>query len=249
MKDRRQLFIVGIFGCIIYVIGDFLYAFHGKNDSQESFGIMIKVAYLNISNWRMSLSIICGFVGTLFFYMGFHQMYKVLKISLNESIYVKLFRVSYITGTVAWTFFHSMFMNVGLIFKFVYENYGDMKIAADIANKVLYYNMIPMIISFILCDLGFTVIMIVLIWKKIIPIFSIWGRILACLCNPLMLPGIIGNILACFPWPINQLDYGTESFGHALVLLLGLFLYDSIVKKEEKEKEKKNILKKKDSEK
>ena len=64
-----------------------------------------------------------------------------------------------------------------------------------------------------------------------------------------MLPGIIGNILACFPWPINQLDYGTESFGHALVLLLGLFLYDSIVKKEEKEKEKKNILKKKDSEK
>ena len=66
---------------------------------------MIKVAYLNISNWRISLSIICGFVGTLLFYMGFHQMYKVLKISLNESIYVKLFRVSYITGTVAWTFF------------------------------------------------------------------------------------------------------------------------------------------------
>ena len=45
-------------------------------------------------------------------------------------------------------FFHSMFMNIGLIFKFVYENYGDMKIAADIANKVLYYNMISTIVIF-----------------------------------------------------------------------------------------------------
>jgi hypothetical protein len=39
-----------------------------------------------------------------------------------------------------------------------------------------------------------------------------------------MLPGVIGNLLALLPWPINQLDHGTESFGHALVLLLGLIL-------------------------
>ena len=32
------------------------------------------------------------------------------------------------------------------------------------------------------------------------------------------------NVIAMLPWPINQLDHGTESFGHALVLLLGLIL-------------------------
>ena len=249
MKNNRNLFIVGIIGCIIYVIADFLYAFTGKNDTSEEMGFMIKIAYLNISNWRMSASITCGFIGTLFFYMGFHQMYKVLKLRLNEPnniIYVKLFRVAYIAGSVAWVHFHSMFMNVALIFKLIYENYGDMKVAANIANKIARYNMIPMIVSFILCDLGFTVIMIILIWKKIIPISSFWKRILATLCNPLMCPGVIGNILAYFPWPINQLDYGTESFGHALVLFLGLILFDSmeIKDKDENYKNKKNNMKK-----
>lgn len=217
-----------------YVIADFFYAFTDKNDSTESFGIMIKVAYLKISNWRMSVSITLGFFGTLLFYVGFHQMYKVLKIHLkepNNQIYLKIFRIAYITGSVAWTYFHSIFMNVGLIFKFVYEAYGDMKVASDIAKKIVYINIIPMVVSFIVCDLGFTIVMIVLIWKRIIPLSNLWKRIMATLCNPLLCPGIIGNILAYFPWPINQLDKGCESFGHALVLFLGLILYDSIKKR------------------
>jgi hypothetical protein len=49
----------------------------------------------------------------------------------------------------------------------------------------------------------------------------------------LICPGIIGNILAYFPWPIKQLDYGSESFGHTLVLLLGLILFDSMEEKGE----------------
>ena len=50
-----------------YVIAYFFYAFTDKNDSTESFGIMIKVAFLKISNWRMSVSITLGFFGTLKF--------------------------------------------------------------------------------------------------------------------------------------------------------------------------------------
>ena len=46
----------------------------------------------------------------------------------------------------------------------------------------------------------------------------------ATLCNPMVMPGVIGNLLTLFPWPVNQLDHGTESFGHALVLILGLVL-------------------------
>ena len=36
--------------------------------------------------------------------------------------------------------------------------------------------------------------------------------------------------MALLPWPVNQLDHGTESFGHALVLLLGLILLKEMEK-------------------
>ncbi|MBR0136741.1 MAG: hypothetical protein IJM18_11095 [Clostridia bacterium] len=39
-----------------------------------------------------------------------------------------------------------------------------------------------------------------------------------------MMAGVVGNLFGLLPWPINQLDHGSESFGHALVLLLGLIL-------------------------
>ena len=33
-----------------------------------------------------------------------------------------------------------------------------------------------------------------------------------------------GNLFTLMPWPVNQLDHGTESFGNAMVLFLGLIL-------------------------
>ncbi len=225
-KSKRFL-IIGIIGCLLYVIGDFLFAATGKGQTTESIGFLVRVAYLEMGTWRMVASILCGFVGTLLYYMGFHRMYGLLKIHVTEERdlkWVKLFRVAYVTGTVAWAYVHAMFMTVALIFKYVYQSYGDMQTAADIANCVFYANAAPMLIAFILCDLGLTIVMAVMVWKKIIPLKSTAARILATLCNPLMMPGIVGNLLALLPWPVNQLDHGTESFGHALVLLLGLIL-------------------------
>jgi hypothetical protein len=99
-----------------------------------------------------------------------------------------------------------------------------MQAAADIANRVFYANAPGMAAAYVLCDIGLTVIMIALVWKRIIPLKTTVARILATLCNPIMLPGVVGNLLALLPWPLNQLDHGTESFGHALVLMLGLIL-------------------------
>ena len=157
-------------------------------------------------------------------------MYRLLKThverqgNVKNRKWVKLFRVAYITGTVSWAYVHAMFMTVALIFKYVYQSYGDMQAAADIANRVFYANAAPMLIAYVLCDFGLTVIMIVLIWKKVIPLRNIGARIAATLCNPFMMPGVIGNLFTLFPWPINQLDHGTESFGHALILVVGLVL-------------------------
>lgn len=229
-KNSKKLLIAGIIGCLLYVCGDFLFAATGKGQTTETIGLFVKVAYLEMGTWRMAVSIICGFAGTFLYYMGFHRMYGLLKIhfdhvsqSKNKKL-LKWFRIAYITGTVAWTWVHAMFMTQALIFKFIYETYGEIEQAADIANRVFYANGPGMAAAYFLCDLGLTVIMIVLIWKKIIPLKNTWARILASLCNPMMLPGIVGNLLALLPWPLNQLDHGTESFGHALVLMLGLIL-------------------------
>ena len=227
VEKTRKLLIVGIVGCLLYVIGDFLYAATGKEQTTETIGLFTKIAYLHMATWRMWASILCGFAGTILYYMGFHQMYGLLKTHVTEPrnmVWAKLFHVAYITGTVAWPWVHAMFMTNALIFKFVYEACWDTQTAADIANRVLYANAPGMLIAYILCDVGLTVAMITMVWKKIIPLKSTGARILATFCNPIMLPGVIGNLLALLPWPINQLDHGTESFGHALVLMLGLIL-------------------------
>ena len=227
LNQSRKLLFAGIIGCILYVIGDFLYAATGPEQTMETIGLFIKVAYLDMATWRMWASIICGFVGTLLYYMGFNRMYELLKVHVTETrnkIWVKMFRVAYIMGTVAWAWVHAMFMTNALIFKFVYQAYGDMQTAADVANRVLYANMPGMLIAYVVCDIGLAVTMITMVWKGIIPLKGTVARILATFCNPIMFAGIVGNLLALLPWPINQLDHGTESFGHALVLVLGLVL-------------------------
>lgn len=235
-EKSKRLLIIGIIGCLLYVIGDFLFAATGKGQTTESIGFMVRIAYLEMGTWRMVASILCGFVGTLMYYMGFHRMYSLLKIRVGNLgndknlKWVRMFRVAYVTGTVAWAYVHAMFMTVALIFKYIYRSYGDMQAAADIANRVFYANAAPMLIAYILCDLGLTVVMIVLVWNRVIPLKSTGVRIAATLCNPMMMPGVIGNLLTLLPWPVNQLDHGTESFGHALVLILGLVLLKEMSK-------------------
>ena len=132
LSKERLALIAGMIGCLLYVIGDFLFAAIGKNQSAESIGLMVKVAYLDM---------ICGVVGTALYYVGFHQMWKLLKRHLTQpkqQKWVKMFQIAYLTGTVCWGYVHAMFMNVALIFKFTFEKYGDMQAAAEIANKVFY---------------------------------------------------------------------------------------------------------------
>ena len=233
ITKRRNLLIIGIIGCLLYVVGDYLYAATGSGQSTDSIGFMVKVAYLDMATWRMVASIICGFVGTILYYMGFHQMYGLLKVRIRQpkdEKWLKLFRVAYITGTVGWAYVHAMFMNVALIFKFTYQRYGDMDAAAEIANKVFYCNIVPMLASYVLCDVLLTVVMIVMIWKRIIPLKNTAMRVLAILFNPMFWPGVVGNLMTLLPWPLNQIDHGTESMGHALVLVLGLVLLKELAR-------------------
>ncbi|MBQ9324291.1 MAG: hypothetical protein IJ246_00820 [Clostridia bacterium] len=225
-KTRKQL-MIGIIGYLLYVCGDFLFSATGKGQTTEMLGMFTRVAYLDMSTWRMVVSILCGFVGTLMYYMGFHRFYWLLRrhrTAEKHPAWMRIFHTAYITGTVAWTWVHAMFMTDALVFRFVYQAYGDMQQAADIANRVFYANAPGMAAAYILCDIGLSAAMIAMVWKGVIPLKSQVGRILATMCNPIMCPGLVGNLLSLFPWPLNQLDHGTESFGHALVLMLGIIL-------------------------
>ena len=231
-KGRKAL-VAGMIGCLLYVIGDFLFAAIGKNQSADSIGLMVKVAYLDMATWRMVVSIICGVVGTALYYIGFHQMWKLLKLHLTQpkqQKWVRMFQLAYLTGTVCWGYVHAMFMNVALIFKFTFEKYGDMQAAAEIANKVFYCNAAPLIAAYILCDVLLSVVIIVMIWKKMIPLKTTVQRVLASFCNPIAFAGIVGNLFTLLPWPLNQIDHGTESAGHLLVLALGLVLLRGMAK-------------------
>ena len=225
VSKEKKAIVAGMVGCLLYVIGDFLFAAIGKNQSADSIGLMVKVAYLDMATWRMVLSIICGVLGTALYYIGFHQMRKLLKRHLSQPKqrkWVKMFQAAYLTGTVCWGYVHAMFMNVALIFKFTFVQYGDMRAAAEIANKVFYCNAAPLLASYILCDVLLSIVML--------PLKSTGQRILASLCNPIAFAGIVGNLFTLLPWPLNQIDHGTESTGHLLVLALGLVLLREMTK-------------------
>ena len=66
--------------------------------------------------------------------------------------------------------------------------------------------------------------MLVMIWKRMLPLKNTAQRILASFCNPIVFMGIVGNLFTLLPWPLDQIDHGTESAGHLLVLALGLVL-------------------------
>ena len=217
LSKERLALIAGMIGCLLYVIGDFLFAAIGKNQSAESIGLMVKVAYLDMATCRMVASIICGVVGTALYYVGFHQMWKLLKRHLTQpkqQKWVKMFQIAYLTGTVCWGF----------------EKYGDMQAAAEIANKVFYCNAAPMLAAYLLCDVLLSVVMLVLIWKGLLPLKTTAQRILASLCNPIAFAGIVGNLFTLLPWPLDQIDHGTESAGHLLVMVLGLVLLREMAK-------------------
>ena len=54
VSKEKKAIVAGMVGCLLYVIGDFLFAATGKSQSTESIGLMVKVAYLDMATWPVS---------------------------------------------------------------------------------------------------------------------------------------------------------------------------------------------------
>ena len=50
-EKTRNLMLLGITGCLLYVIGDFLFAAIGPGQSTETIGLFTRVAYLDMAGF------------------------------------------------------------------------------------------------------------------------------------------------------------------------------------------------------
>ena len=91
-------------------------------------------------------------------------------------------------------------------------------------SKILPFGMSEAVFTFAIGKILLSVVMLVMIWKRMLPLKNTAQRILASFCNPIVFTGIVGNLFTLLPWPLDQIDHGTESAGHLLVLILGLVL-------------------------
>ena len=48
VSKEKKAIVAGMVGCLLYVIGDFLFAVIGKNQSADSIGLMVKVKEVEI---------------------------------------------------------------------------------------------------------------------------------------------------------------------------------------------------------
>ena len=98
-----------------------------------------------------------------------------------------------------------------------------MQAAAEIANKVFYCNAAPLLAAYILCDVLLSVVMLVMIWKRMLPLKNTAQRILASFCNPSFY-GDCGKSLHASAVAAGSDRSRHGSAGHLLVLVLGLVL-------------------------
>ena len=53
-EKTGRLMRVGIVGCLLYVVGDFLFAATGRGQTTQTIGLFTRVAYLDMAAWRIS---------------------------------------------------------------------------------------------------------------------------------------------------------------------------------------------------
>jgi hypothetical protein len=82
-NKSKRLLIIGIIGCLLYVIGDSCLP-RPKRTDDRCIGFMVRVAYLEMVTWRMGGQYplrICRNTPVLH---GFSRMYGLLKIHVTE---------------------------------------------------------------------------------------------------------------------------------------------------------------------
>lgn len=227
------MLVLGMIGCACYMLGDQLWMFLAYGQESEELGLMLDSRWLDMPYWRFMTSILLGAVGTPLYYLGFREMHGIVmeyvKTKADRRM-AKVFQVGYLVGSMCWIYVHALCMVLSIVLKSVYETCRDLDAAVAVAERVLSCNLIPYLAAFAAGDGCLMIAMLALVGRKTLPVGK-W----ALLCNPVLIPLIIGNLTTMLPWPVNQFDHFSESLGHLAVLAVGMV----VIYKEQENRNKK----------
>ncbi|GEM_PF-190274 len=226
LKKRKRNLLLGLIGAVLMVVGDMLWQVRGAGAVTTTLGAFADKAWLDMGVWRFVTSNILFAAAVPLYYIGFTEMYHMLREhgrDKTDRVFIRLFRIGMLAGTMAFIFIHTLCLNMPLIMQGV-APYVTVEKAAEITNHVMMLNIVPMVLYFLAADGLLTVAMIALVWRKTLPVNKF-----AWLCNPIC-TAVIGNVLGMLPWPMNQLGYAGEAFGHLMIMVVALI----VLKKDEK---------------
>lgn len=143
IAQSSKLLILGMIGCLFYMIGDELWMYVGQGKQIEEIGLLLDSRWISMPYWRFAASILLGAVGTPLFYLGFREMHGMIAQcakTKTERRMAKVFRIGYLAGTMYWTYVHAICLILSVVLKSVYETGGDLDAAAAVTQKVLLCN-------------------------------------------------------------------------------------------------------------
>lgn len=220
MKKRKQKLLLGAVGAVLMMLGDLIWQVRGAGAVNTTLGAFADKAWLDMGTWRFVVSDILFAAAVPLYYIGFTEIYHIIRDHARDKtdrILAKLFRVGMLAGTMAFIFIHTLCVNMPLIMQGI-APYVTVEKAAEITNNIMMLNIVPMVLYFLAADGVLSVMMIVMIWRKSLPVNKI-----ALLCNPLC-AAVVGNILGVLPWPFSQIGYMGEACGHLLIMIVGFIV-------------------------
>ena len=227
MKKRKNKLIIGAVACILLMLSDFIWKVSGPSAVSTTLGAFADKKWLDMDMWRFVLSNIVAAIAVPLYYIGFSEMYRLVReraVSKLEKKFASLFKVGVIAGTASLLFIHTLCVNLPMIMKTI-APYMSVEKAAELTNDIMKLNIVPLVGYFIATDVVLSVAMIILIWKKALPLNR-----LALMCNPLIAAGI-GAILAMLPWPFSLIDTVAEPCGHLLIIVVGLIIVNKDIRR------------------
>ena len=214
MKDMtsRQKILLGCFSMILAMIGDYLLGF-GPFSTTSDPSVYMGITANVVPDWRYAVSSFLGFLCVPFFAVAVLELLKVMekKYSLQDEKLYRLFKIANWSGILYFAFIHIGICMLPVIFNAGMDATGDANLSIDMVIRVLKSILVPMGISFIVCDVFVAVAWMGMVLKRMVPVNR-----LTIICNPVII-ALLGQLINMIR---EGMDSGFESLGWLLMYLV-----------------------------
>ncbi|MBR1797736.1 MAG: hypothetical protein IJ757_06980 [Clostridiales bacterium] len=218
-KYKKYMYLV-IPAMLLCMIGD--YCIGIEPAGSEEIGLIASSGWVTISDLRITISNICGMIGTFFYAVGAISYIKLLlsenkdNNNLWDQRFLKLFYISLFTGCLSFIYFHIACGGLIQHFNVLMDATGDFTRAEELLLRTFMIEAVPFVVLFVLFDVFATVAWIALVVRGVIPAPKVW------LMAAPLLTALIGQIIELIPLPFNGIGSGFESLGWMLMFVAGI---------------------------